>query len=301
VDIIRGRSSLLGAQRLNIPYVTGGGTTQQLDLYYPSSGTGAGSVPFRCLLIIHGGGWQGGDKALPGTSTALAEPKLQGIAIASLNYRLSTTDVWPAQIYDIKAAIRFVRANARELGIEPDRIGVWGQSSGGHLGALLAGTGTGVLTDTGMGNATISEDVRCAVIWHAPSYFPEEDADFALQATPNGRGYNVCSTSSEEAELFGGVGAGINPCSGGGLTKSGEANTRAYIGAASCRRWLIEHGDSDATIPYKNAEGLYDTLAATNGISATWRLAAGKGHSGSAWNSDTTLRAATAAWIAANL
>ena len=299
--VIRGRSSLLGAQRLNIPYVTGGGTTQSLDLYYPSSGTGAGAVPMRCMIEVHGGGWQGGDKGLPGTSHAFAELKSQGIVIASINHRLSTTVTWPTHIYDVKAAVRFVRANAREFGIEGDRIGVWGISSGGHLAALLAGTGTGTLTDTSLGNASISEDVRCAVIWHAPSYFPEEDADFLLQATPNGRGYSICSTSSEESELFGGVGAGINPCSGSGLTKSGEANTRAYIGASSCRRWLVEHGDSDATIPYKNAEGLYNTLASTNGISATWRLAAGKGHSGTDWNNDTTLRAATAAWIAANL
>lgn len=298
--VVRGRRSLRGAQFLDIPYVSGGVSTQKLDLYYPTTG----GVPYRCMIVIHGGGWRTGDKALPGTSHALAELKSSDIVMASINYRLSGTDVWPAQIYDCKAALRFLRANAKGFGINPDCIGVWGVSAGGHLAGLLGATGTGVLTDTALGNATVSEHVKVAVCWQTPSYFPEEDADFTTQSgaggAANGRGYSVCSTSSEEAELFGGA-SPINPCSGGGLTKSSEASPRTYLSAStSCRRWLHEHGDQDATVPSPQATAFHNACVAA-GLSSTLRIAAGKAHTGSDWNSDSTLRAATVAWISANL
>lgn len=299
--VVRGRRSLRGAQFLDIPYVSGGATTQKLDLYYPTSG----SPPYRCVIVIHGGGWQGGDKSLPGTSHAFGELKSSDMVIASVNYRLSTTNPWPAQIYDVKAALRFLRANAKGFGLNPDRIGAWGVSAGGHLAGMLGATGTGVLTDTSLGNATISEHIKVAVCWQTPSLFTEEDADFTTQSgaggAANGRGYLVCSTSSEEAELFGGVGAGINPCSGGGLTKSSEASPRTYLSASTpCRRWLHEHGDQDATVPSPQATSFHNACVAA-GLSSTLRIAAGKAHTGSDWNSDSTLRAATVSWISSNL
>lgn len=301
MGIVRGRRSHRNVGMLDIPYVSGGATTQKLDLYYPTTG----EVPFRCMIVVHGGGWQSGDKSLPGTSHAFGELKTSGIVVCSINYRLSTTDAWPAQIYDAKAAVRWLRANATAYGIDPWRIGIWGVSAGGLLAALVGATGTGVLTDTSLGNASTSEEVKCAVAWQTPSYFPDEDADFVTQASAggaaNGRGYAVCSTSSEEAELFGGVGAGINPCSGGGLTKSTEASPRTYLSATtSCRRWLHEHGDQDATVPSPQATAFHNACVAA-GLSSTLRIAAGKAHTGSDWNGDSTLRAATVAWISANL
>lgn len=294
--IVRGRRPLRSTQLLDVPYVVGGHVEQKLDFYYPSTG----GIPYRCCIVVHPGGWQQGDKALPGTSHIFAELKTSDICMVSINYRLAGDAVWPAQIYDVKAAVRFMRANATAYGINPHRIGIWGLSAGGHLAGLVAATGTGTLTDTSLGNASTSEHVTLCVCGQTPSYFPEEDADFASQATPNGRGYNICSTSSEEAELFGGIGTGVNPCSGSGLTKSDEANIRAYLGADSCPTWLIEHGDEDPTIPYKQGEHLHDAIVAA-GLNSTWRLAAGKGHSGADWNGDSAVRAATVAWISANL
>lgn len=278
-------------------YVVAGAATQRLNLYYPTSGV----LPLPCMIVIHGGGWQTGDKALPGTGHVFSELKSNGIVLAATDHRRSTETTWPDPVYDIKAAVRWLQANAHRLGINPHRIGIWGVSSGAHLAALVAATGTGVLTDTNLGNATMPEDVKVCVCHSTPTDFPEEDGDWSFQTVQNGRGFAVCSTSSQEAELFGGDGTGLNPCSGSGLTKSTEASPQTYLTPSSCPKWLIEHGDEDATVPWKQGERLHNAVSAVSGLSSTWRLATGKGHTGSDWNDDATVRAATAAWIVANL
>ena len=88
------------------------------------------------ILIVHGGGWREGDrKQLRGYGILLAR---EGFVFLCSSYRLSTEDIWPAQIQDINCAIRYLRANHKELGIDPDRIGITGNSAGGHL-SLMAG------------------------------------------------------------------------------------------------------------------------------------------------------------------
>jgi len=88
------------------------------------------------LLIVHGGGWREGDrKQLRGYGILLAR---EGFVCLCNSYRLSTEAVWPAQIQDVNCAIRYLRANHKELGIDPDRIGITGNSAGGHL-SLMAG------------------------------------------------------------------------------------------------------------------------------------------------------------------
>lgn len=105
-----------------------------LDLRVP-----AGSGPFPLVVWVHGGGWQGGSR-LPIPSAATRLPT-RGYAVASIDYRLSGTAVWPAQIHDCKAAIRYLRANASTYGLDQDRIAVMGSSAGGHLVAALATMG----------------------------------------------------------------------------------------------------------------------------------------------------------------
>jgi acetyl esterase/lipase len=95
--------------------------------------------PMPVIVYIHGGGWQGGDRAVGvPLSYVLAAG---GYFACTIDYRLSGQAPFPAQIHDVKAAIRFIRANADKLAIDPERIGVWGHSAGGHLSALLGSTG----------------------------------------------------------------------------------------------------------------------------------------------------------------
>src|SRR6201997_5769202 len=125
---------------VNVPYIEGGGPEQQLDLYIPTDRHGEPLVVF-----IHGGGFQHGDKAGDSINPNNLQWLWQGYAMASINYRLAPGAWWPAQIQDCKAAIRWLKAHAGEYGYDPQRIGVVGESAGGHLAAML-GTTTGIKT-----------------------------------------------------------------------------------------------------------------------------------------------------------
>lgn len=104
------------------------------DVYRPPHADG----PAPAVLLLHGGGWRQGDRSqLRGYGVLLGR---EGYVCVASEYRLAPAAVWPAQIHDVKAAIRWMRANADELGIDPDRIAVSGNSAGGHLALLAAGT-----------------------------------------------------------------------------------------------------------------------------------------------------------------
>ncbi len=110
------------------------GVGNRLDLYLPPKA----DAPTPLVIWIHGGGWEAGNKENPPGLGLLKK----GYALASLNYRLSQEAKFPAQIEDCKAAIRFLRANAKKYNLDPDHFGVWGASAGGHLVALLGTTGS---------------------------------------------------------------------------------------------------------------------------------------------------------------
>ncbi|MBW8812858.1 MAG: alpha/beta hydrolase [Caulobacterales bacterium] len=98
--------------------------------------------PAPLVIWIHGGGWNRGDSRTSGAYAdwpgVLASLAARGFVVASVNYRLSGEARFPAQIQDVKAAIRFLRANAVRYGIDPSRVYAWGGSAGGHLAALAA-------------------------------------------------------------------------------------------------------------------------------------------------------------------
>lgn len=115
--------------RRDLAYVGDGHERQTLDVFVPETADG----PLPLIIWIHGGGWQNGSKdGCPPLRTGFTE---RGYAVASINYRLSGHAVFPAQIEDCKAAIRWLRAHAEEYGLDPQRFGVWGSSAGGHLAA----------------------------------------------------------------------------------------------------------------------------------------------------------------------
>jgi acetyl esterase/lipase len=95
----------------------------------------------------------------------------QGYAVAGVGYRLSDAAQFPAQIHDCKAAIRWLRANAKKYGIDPDRIGVWGPSAGGHLSALLGTSGDVRELEGDLGNAGVSSRVQAVCDFYGPTDF----------------------------------------------------------------------------------------------------------------------------------
>jgi acetyl esterase/lipase len=119
----------------DLVYVEGGHERHKLDLYLPEKAEG----PLPLLIWVHGGGWQNGSKdGCPPLRAGYIE---RGYAVASINYRLSGHAVFPAQIEDCKAAIRWLRAHAKEYNLDAKRFGVWGSSAGGHLVALIGTSG----------------------------------------------------------------------------------------------------------------------------------------------------------------
>ncbi|MFI5156185.1 MAG: alpha/beta hydrolase fold domain-containing protein, partial [Chitinophagales bacterium] len=121
---------------------------EKLDIYIPNTGNG----PFPIILAIHGGAFKMGDKA-SGEITPMLEGLTRGYALVSINYRMSGEAKAPKLIQDVKAAIRWIRANAKQYKLNPDKIAAWGSSAGGHLSSL-AGTSGGIneLEDLSLGN-----------------------------------------------------------------------------------------------------------------------------------------------------
>jgi len=147
----------------NLTYATCGDRALQLDLYRPK----AAAEPLPAILCIHGGGWFKGER---GHMTNLAQAlAARGFVTASISYRLSGEARFPAAIQDCKAAVRFLRANAVQYGINADAIGVTGLSAGGHLAALLATSGGVAELEGSGGHAQHSSTVQACVAMGAQS------------------------------------------------------------------------------------------------------------------------------------
>ena len=136
-----------------------------LDLARPSKGDG----PFPAVLLIHGGGFRAGNRhGYDGLCMRLAQ---NGYVAATVEYRLAPKYQFPAAVYDCKAAVRWLRANAAKYHIDPARVGVAGGSAGGHLALFLGVTGDVKKFDGDGGNPDQSSKVDCVVSFYGPSDF----------------------------------------------------------------------------------------------------------------------------------
>ena len=136
-----------------------------MNIAKPPTGDG----PFPCIVYVHGGGWQLGNK--DEVDYLLREMAVKGYVVVSVGYRLTPQYAWPAQIEDVRCAVRYLRANAEKLGILPDKLGAMGHSAGGHL-ALLLGLmdGAGPFSTSG-GNAGPSSKVQAVANHFGPTDF----------------------------------------------------------------------------------------------------------------------------------
>jgi acetyl esterase/lipase len=141
----------------DLEYARPNGTPLLLDLYRPEEVTG----PLPVILWIHGGGWREGHRGAPRSAVEFVA---RGYAVASIDYRLSDAALFPAQIDDCQAAVRWLRAHAEDYQLDPQRFVAWGEGSGGHLAALL-GTMSGLPEDE---NDGVSADVQAVVDFGGP-------------------------------------------------------------------------------------------------------------------------------------
>lgn len=152
----------------DVVFGQGGGRDLKCNIYMPpQQGAARPSV-----LLIHGGGWASGDRSqLHGYGILLGRI---GYVCVATEYRLAGESKWPAQIHDVKAALRWMRANAERLGIDPHKISVSGNSAGAHLSLMVAGTPNVAEFEGEGGNPGVSTDVAASVAFYAPTqlYLP---------------------------------------------------------------------------------------------------------------------------------
>ena len=145
---------------LDLTYATVGSKALRLDLHLPS-----GTAPAPLVIYVHGGAWNAGDKtAYPAFLVA------SGFAVASVDFRSTDEAPFPANVHDIKAAIRFLRAHAANYGYDGQHIGLSGASSGGHLAALVGVTAGNTALEGTLGSDTgTSSAVQAIVSWFGAS------------------------------------------------------------------------------------------------------------------------------------
>ncbi|MBE7535344.1 MAG: alpha/beta hydrolase [Anaerolineales bacterium] len=138
-------SSKLGTVERDVTYCAMDGVALKMDVYYPSENDGR----FAVTMFVHGGGWSSGDKSKGAGATELPALQKAGFLAVAINYRLAPEYVFPAMIEDAKCAVRFLRAHADEYNLDPNRIGVFGGSAGGHLVSMLGVTDESAGFDVG--------------------------------------------------------------------------------------------------------------------------------------------------------
>ena len=222
--------------RFDQPYAGTSNRFQMLDLYLPKQPVD--DKPLPVVVFIHGGGWSGGDRkgyAVP-AATLAASGKYAAI---SVGYRLSAEAHWPQQIFDCKAAIRWIRAHAKELNLDADKIGVTGASAGGHLVTLLGLTGGNKELEGDIGeNTSQSSRVTCVVNVCGPT-------DLALPLMQGDAAKN------DDPAVSGLLGGKVRKK----LELAKEASPLTYVTAEAVPIMTL-HGTQDMRVNFTNAEKL---------------------------------------------
>lgn len=211
---------------------TGGGRPMHIAIARP---TKPDKSPMPVVLWVHGGGWRRGSyENLPDWLAG------QGYLVGSVEYRLSEESKWPAQIEDCKLAVRWLRANAEQLNIDPNRIGCWGTSAGGHLVAMLGTTAGDPAFEGSGGCAGVSSAVQAVADYCGPSDFTAPEV---LQKDKSRENMSFLLTKSFEEDPD--------------LWKQASPIFHVKAGAAP---FLIMHGDSDKVVSPKQSERMADAL-----------------------------------------
>ncbi|MHC4548067.1 MAG: alpha/beta hydrolase fold domain-containing protein [Planctomycetota bacterium] len=220
----------------------------RLDLYLPQERKGDSPV----VVWIHGGGWRAGSKdRCPAVFLAT-----RGYAVASITYRLSQEATFPAQIHDCKAAIRWLRAHAREHGLDPARFGAWGSSAGGHLAALLGTSGEVAALEGDLGHADQSSRVQAVVDFCGPSDFLAWKPRRGRRASPQSR---LLGGSVEEQR-----------------DKAAQASPVTHASADDPPFYIV-HGSEDPVVPVRQARLLHEALT-RHRVNAYLHVLEGAGH-----------------------
>lgn len=239
---------------LDLPYAGTNNPRQKLDLYLPK--TRKDDKPLPVVVFIHGGAWQAGDKrgGLGAVARLVESGEYTGV---SIGYRLTGEAIWPAQIHDCKAAIRWLRANAKKYNLDPDKIGVTGTSAGGHLVAMLGTTGDVKELEGKLGeHLNESSRVTCVIDQFGPTDL------LAMGGSHN-------NPNSPESKLVGGAVQEKQKV-------AREASATTHV-SKDDPPFLLLHGTNDNVVPFKQSELLHEALK-KGGVDSVLIPVEGAGH-----------------------
>lgn len=262
----------------DLVYATADGTELHLDVYRPA---GPGTP---VVLYAHGGGWTRGDRR-GDSETRMAPLAAYGVTVVSVGYRLAPDAVFPQQLHDLKAAVRWLRANGERLGLATGRLGVWGASAGAYLVSLLAlSEGDTALEGTVGEHLDRPSAVQAVVHWFG-------QADLAATAARSPVEAQLLPFHFE-ADLLGTADPAELADRARGLSLLSRVSPQAPP-------FLIAHGDRDRIVPPWEGLALHNALARV-GASSRFELLSGAGHEDPQFHTAATL-ASTAAWLRAVL
>lgn len=229
----------------DVVYGNAGNRPLKLDLVLPKEKSDS---PRPLIVFIHGGGWFSGNKSVD-VRRVLPFVASGNYVGASVDYRLSGEAVWPAQIHDCKAAIRWLRANAKKYNIDPERIGVWGSSSGGHLANMLGTSGGVKELEGNCGTPDQSSRVSCVVDFCGPTNLLAAKW-FKIRKRLSVVDLLLGSKIEEKQDL------------------AKQASPITYV-SKDDPPFLIVHGTADNTVPFEQAE-MFDKALRKANVSVTF-------------------------------
>jgi acetyl esterase/lipase len=258
---------------LDVVYATPWGYRPlMLDILVPK-----GRGPHPLVVYIHGGAWAAGSPKISNPIYRKMDfvNKLvkAGFAVASINYRFSKEAQFPAQLHDCKAAIRFLRKQAKVFGVDPKRFASFGDSAGGHLASFVGLTGKNKELEGDVGVRKGSSAVQAVVNWFGPTHFltmAREKLALESWGDPD-------AADSPESLLVGGA---IQK----NKAKAKAASPISYVHKASPPT-LLQYGDVDRLVPLAQGQALHDAMRA-KGCKVTLQVIKGADHC--FWGVDTT-------------
>ena len=235
------------------------GRTEKLDLYLPASRPK--NVRSPAVVMIHGGGWTGGDKAEGRSFNICTTLAKAGYVCISINYILERGKCWPADLYDCKNAVRWLRVNAEKYQVDADHIGVLGGSAGGHLALMVAYTNRVPRLEPASPYPGVSDKVSCVVNMYGIT-------NLLIRQKTDAQGVPTGQVLTSEALM----------------TKPLSEDREAYSFASPVHHisknsppTLILHGLIDSTVDYEQAKELARKLEA-RGVEHQLALLEGVGH-----------------------
>lgn len=253
--------------------------SQVCDIYLPD-----GDEPFPVIILVHGGGFQFGDQGMPLIKPVIDAGIENGYAVVSVDYRKSAEAIFPAAVSDVKAAVRFVKANAEEYGFDVEHIAIWGESAGAYLSLMTALTPevselNGDVTD----NSEQTSSVTALVDFYGPVEFYTMDEEY--------QSIGVEDTSYSSADSF------ESKFLGQPIGEDKDATYQTYWETYKSRlpenyklsAW-IQVGNADEKVPYTQSKNFAERLSETIGSEYVhFEIIDGAGHEDEKFYSQSNL------------